>query len=77
MCGADENGWMKEFSKGYPEELFEKAIVKGYFGYEMNFEAMNPIVRKMMSSALKTDKSFSKINELNINQFAEDIKQKI
>ncbi len=77
MCGTEENDWINELSKGYPEQLFENAIAKGYFGYEMNFEAMNPIIRKMMSSAYKTDKSFSRINESNIDKFTDDIKQRI
>jgi len=72
MCGADEN-WKDEIKKGFPEELLDKAVVKGYFGYEMNWDKMNPIVRNMMQKASKTTEPVSKINTENIRKFAEEI----
>lgn len=73
MCGADEE-WQKEIKKGFPEELLEKAMVTGYFGYEMNWDKMNPMVRGMMQKATKTTEPVSKINTDNIEEFAERIK---
>jgi menaquinone-dependent protoporphyrinogen oxidase len=72
MCGADEN-WENEIKKGFPEELLDKAVAKGYFGYEMNWDKMNPIVRNMMQKASKTTEPVSKINTENIRKFAEEI----
>ena len=42
MCGADKD-WETEIKKGFPEELLDKAVAKGYFGYELNWDKMNPI----------------------------------
>jgi menaquinone-dependent protoporphyrinogen oxidase len=72
MCGADED-WEKEIKKGFPEELLDKAAVKGYFGYEMLWDKMNPMVRSMMQKASKTTENISKINTENIQKFAEEI----
>jgi len=72
MCGADED-WEKEIQKGFPEELLDKAIAKGYFGYEMNWEKMNPMIRNMMQKASKTTEPVSKINSENIKIFTEEI----
>jgi menaquinone-dependent protoporphyrinogen oxidase len=72
MCGADED-WEKEIKKGFPEELLEKAVTKGYFGFEMNWDKMNPMVRGMMQKAYKSTDPVSKINEENINTFAEEL----
>jgi len=48
-------------------------VAKGYFGYEMNWDKMNPIVRNMMQKASKTTEPVSKINTGNIRKFAEEI----
>ncbi len=72
MCGADED-WEKEIKRGFPEELLDKAIAKGYFGYEMNWDKMNPMIRNMMQKASKTEEPVSKIRPENIKEFAEEI----
>jgi len=72
MCGADED-WEKEIKKGFPEELLDKVVAKGYFGYEMNWDKMNPMLRNMMQKASKTTDPVSKINTENIRKFAEEI----
>lgn len=72
MCGADET-WENEIKKGFPAELLDKAIAKGYFGYEMNWDKMNPMIRNMMQKASKTTEKVSKINTENIKKFAEEI----
>jgi len=72
MCGADED-WEKEIKKGFPEELLEKAVTKGYFGFEMNWDKMNPMVRGMMQKAYKSTDPISKINEENIKTFADEL----
>jgi len=72
MCGSDEN-WENEIKKGFPQELLDKAVAKGYFGYEFNLNKMNPIFRKMMQKASETTEPISKINAENIKKFAEEI----
>jgi len=72
MCGTDED-WENEMKKGFPEELLNKAVAKGYFGYEMNWDKMNPMFRKMMQNASKTTDPVSKINTENIRKFANEI----
>ncbi len=72
MCGADED-WENEIKKGFPQELLNKAVAKGYFGYEMNWDKMNPMVRSMMQKAYKTTEAVSKISTENIRKFAEEI----
>ena len=56
-----------------PEELLEKAIAKGYFGFEMIWDKMAPFFRKMMQEAYKTTETVSKIEEDNIRKFAGEI----
>ena len=72
MCGADED-WKNEIKKGFPKELLDKAVAKGYFGYEMNWDKMNPMVRNIMQKASKTTEPVSKINTENIRKFSEEI----
>jgi len=72
MCGADED-WENEIKRGFPQELLGKAVAKGYFGYEMIWDKMNPMVRSMMQEASKTTENISKINTENIKKFAEEI----
>ncbi len=72
ICGADEN-WEDEIKKGFPGELLDKVVTKGYFGYEMNWDKMNPIIRYIMQKAYKTTEAVSKINVKNIEKFAREI----
>ena len=72
MCGADED-WEKEIQKGYPEELLKSAVTKGYFGFEMNWDKMSPMIRGMMQKAWKSTDPVSKINTDNIKNFAEEL----
>lgn len=72
MCGADEN-WEVEIKRGFPGELLDKAVTKGYFGFEMNWDKMNPMARGMMQKAFKTTETVSKINVENIKKFAGEI----
>ncbi len=74
MCGSDE-GWETEMQKGFPVELLEKAVARGYFGYELLLDKMNPIFRSMIQKVEKTTDSISKINHENIKKFAEEIAQ--
>jgi menaquinone-dependent protoporphyrinogen oxidase len=72
MCGIDED-WENEIKKGFPEELLDKAVAKGYFGYEIILNKMNPMFRNMMQKVSNTMEPVSKINTENIRKFAEEI----
>ena len=72
MCGADEDR-ENEIKKGFPEELLDKAVARGYFGYEMNGNKMNPMFRNMMQKASGTTGPVSKINTENIKKFAKKV----
>ncbi len=74
MCGEEED-WEKEIKKGFPEELLDKAVAKGYFGYEMLWDKMNPIMRSMGQKASETTEPISKINTENIKKFVEEIEK--
>ncbi len=75
MCGADED-WENEIKKGFPEEILNKAMTMGYFGFEMNWGKMNPFVRNMMQKAYKSTEVISRINVENINKFADEVTNK-
>lgn len=72
MCGADEN-WENEIKKGFPSKLLEKAVAKGYFGYEFKMDKMNPFFRNMIQKISGNKESVSKINTENIEKFSEEI----
>jgi menaquinone-dependent protoporphyrinogen oxidase len=72
MCGSTED-WENEIKKGFPEELLDRAVAKGYFGYELNWDKMNPMFRNMVQKASNTTEPVSKINTENIRKFAEEI----
>lgn len=72
MCGADEN-WEEEIKKGFPEELLDKAVVKGYFGFEMLWDKMAPFFRNMLQKEYKSTDDVSKIKEDNIKKFADEL----
>ncbi|MDD5622461.1 MAG: hypothetical protein PHQ09_04775 [Actinomycetota bacterium] len=51
-------------------KLLNKAVAKGYSGYEMLRDKMNPIIRSMVQKVSKTTEPISKINTENIKKFA-------
>jgi menaquinone-dependent protoporphyrinogen oxidase len=72
MCGADEK-WEEEIKKGFPEELLDSAAAKGYFGFEMLWDKMSVFYRNMLQKEFKTKDDVLKVNEANIEKFAEEI----
>ena len=72
MCGADEN-WEEEIKKGFPEEILKNAAAKGYFGYEMNWDKISPLFRKMMQKSYNSTEPVQRINEENIRKFADEL----
>jgi len=74
MCGSDEN-WENEIKKGFPEQLLNRAVARGYFGYEFNLNKMNPMLRNMLEKATNTTEPTSKINTENIKIFAYEVEK--
>lgn len=64
---AEEN-----LKKAFPEELYTNAIVKDYFGGEMNFKQMSFLdkqITKMVATASKSDENLPKIDLDNGSSF--------
>lgn len=74
LCGSEES-WESEMEKNFPVELLKSSVVKSYFGYEMNWDKMNPFFRKMMQKASNTTEPVSKIYTENIENFAREIEK--
>ncbi|MCK8827664.1 flavodoxin domain-containing protein [Natroniella acetigena] len=71
-CGYEEKA-DEQLSSCFEQKLLEQAEVKGYFGYEYNFEKMNFIFKMIIKKLAKVDKTTSKIKEENIKQFANEL----
>lgn len=69
MVGADDK-WEEEIKKGFPETLLNNSTVKGYFGYEMLWDKMNPFFRGMAQKSYNTTENVSKIDNDSIEKFA-------
>jgi len=65
----------QEFKKAYPQQLIEHATATGLFGGEFNFEKMNFIEKYMIKKVGKVTASVSRINEDNIAEFIEKMKE--
>ncbi|GAG83024.1 unnamed protein product [marine sediment metagenome] len=74
ICGSLSEQADKELKDNFPKELIDHSATTGYFGYELNFEKMNFALRALAKKMSNTEKSFSKIIEDNINEFAEVMK---
>lgn len=71
ICAAQEEKIReKELKDSFPEVLFQHALCKEIFGYEVHFEDMNFIERKLVGAILGHKKSYSELSEEKINQFA-------
>jgi menaquinone-dependent protoporphyrinogen oxidase len=75
ICGAAADDAQKELADNFPQELLNAAVVKGYFGYEFNFEKMNFAMRAIIKKMSKVDKNVSNILEDNIKEFAANMKK--
>ncbi len=74
LCCLDEGeGADKEFKEAFPEDLRNRAAALGLFGGAVSFEKMNFLEKAIMKKIAKTDKSFSKIREDNIDAFAKQL----
>ncbi len=72
-CLEEGEGADKEFNEVFPEDLRNRAAALGLFGGAVSFEKMNILEKAIMKKIAKTDKSFSKIREDNIDAFAKQL----
>jgi menaquinone-dependent protoporphyrinogen oxidase len=71
ICCMNEIDHAKEyFRAGFPRELQNQAIAKGFFGGELNLEEMTSFERSLLKNVINIDKSISLIKEDNIKDFA-------
>lgn len=74
ICAAQkEDIREKELIDSYPEALFKHAICKEIFGYEIHYEDMNFIEKKVVSSIMRHKSDYSELSESKIDSFAKAI----
>jgi len=74
ICAAAAELVEKDMTDNFPQQLLSKAAVKGYFGYEFNFEKMNFAIRSIIKKMSKIEDNVSNIIENNIKEFAANLK---
>lgn len=75
ICAAQqEDVREKELIDAFPNELFEHAISKEIFGYEINFDDMNFIEKKVVRSILGHQDNYSELSNETIERFAHAIR---
>ena len=70
ICCMDEDLAEKQFDNAYPIELREKAIAKGLFGGEFDFDKMTSFEGALIKKMTGIEKSISKINNKEIHDFS-------
>jgi menaquinone-dependent protoporphyrinogen oxidase len=66
---------MKEFNNAFSEKLRNHAKAIGFMGYEIYFEKMDPVTRKIMHKLTGEKQDIFKINYDNIKTFISDIRR--
>jgi menaquinone-dependent protoporphyrinogen oxidase len=71
ICGAQEEKIReKELVDAFPAELFQNAACKEVFGYEIHYEDMNFIEKKIVSTILGHKDSYSELSGEKMDHFA-------
>jgi menaquinone-dependent protoporphyrinogen oxidase len=71
ICAAQEEEIReKELIESFPEKLFEHAVCKEIFGYEIHYEDMNFIEKKVVGSILGHKSNYSELSDVKIDSFA-------
>jgi menaquinone-dependent protoporphyrinogen oxidase len=74
ICAAQQEDIReKELIDSYPEELFQHALCKEIFGYEIHYEDMNFIEKRVVSSIMGHKSDYSELSESKIDSFAKAI----
>jgi menaquinone-dependent protoporphyrinogen oxidase len=75
IVGMPQNGdYMPEYNLNFPEDLRNKAMASGYFGYELNVNKMKFLEKLIMKKMAKITTDQSNILVDNIKRFAEAFK---
>ncbi len=71
ICAAQEEKVReKELEDAFPAELFQRALCKEVFGYEIHYEDMNFIEKKLVSKILGHKESYSELSDEKMDHFA-------
>ena len=68
-CGQPEKA-MSQLELGFPEELVQSAIIKGYFGYQLDMKKLN-LLERLIVRALGRHKDELEIKHAAIESFAD------
>ncbi|ACL69158.1 flavodoxin domain-containing protein [Halothermothrix orenii] len=77
LCCGLEDRVDDQMKTGFGSKLYEHARVRGYFGYEFNFDKMNFLERLVVKVLAKVKESKSSIYEENIEDFANKINESL
>lgn len=69
-AGEKEEVRVKELETSFPNMLFTHAVCKEIFGYEIHYEKLNFIEKKMAGAILGHKQSYSNLSETKIENFA-------
>ena len=67
----------KEFENAYPEKLRKHAVASALMGYELYFEKMNPVTRKVMKKLTGESQNVYNIDIESFNRFITGLKNSI
>lgn len=71
ICAAQEEEIReKELIESFPEMLFEHAVCKEIFGYEIHYDDMNFIEKKVVGSILGHKSNYSELSDAKIDSFS-------
>lgn len=74
ICAAQEEMIRdKELVDSFPNELFEHAICKEVFGYEIHYDDMNFIEKKIVSAILGYKENYSELSQMKMDSFVKAI----
>lgn len=71
LCCGDAERFEEQLAKVFPPKLLERAVAKGYFGYEIWLNKLNWLVRIIIKKLMRIKSSQSNILHDNISTFAE------
>jgi menaquinone-dependent protoporphyrinogen oxidase len=75
VVGMPQNGdYMTEYNLNFPDDLRNKAVATGYFGYELNVGKMKFLEKFIMKKMAKITADQSNILVENIEKFAKAFK---
>lgn len=70
ICHMDEIDKARtHLENNFPPAILEKAVAKGFFGGEFNFDKMNFIERAIVKKVAKVEESVSNIRDDNVADF--------